>query len=192
MAIPLFLMLLCQLGIACVLARDVTPIKCAGDIDGVRIHMPVNEFARAYTNTFRMSDGSVMVDSQDSDLEHMDAAFHHMKTLMVSIGATKYIPTGSNQTYVNVGHTVDICGSNMTRILMLAVLGNFVSSPVDPKYSSQSSEETLATVVVDYTGSLVVVHSFATMRTYFLELLLFISIVSIARLSLVKKVVYKP
>jgi hypothetical protein len=90
-----------------------------------------------------------------------------------------------------VGHTVEICGQDMPRILMLAVLGNFVSSPSDPKYSSQSTEETLATVVVDYTGSLVVVHSFATMRTYFLESLLFISIIAMARLSLVKKVVYK-
>ena len=87
-----------------------------------------------------------------------------------------------------VAHTVEICGHNMTRILMLAVLGNFVSSPTDPKYGSQSSADTLATVVVDYTGSLVVVHSFATMRTYFLESLLFISIIAIARLSLVKKV----
>jgi hypothetical protein len=176
----------------CVLALDSVSITCVGGEAGMRIHMPVNEFAHAYTDTFRMSDGSIMVDSADSDLEHMDAAFHHMKTLMASVGANKYTPVGSNQTYHNVGHTVDICGSNMTRILMLAVLGNFVSSPVDPKYSSQSSEETLATVVVDYTGSLVVVHSFATMRTYFLESLLFISIISIARLSLVKRVVYKP
>jgi hypothetical protein len=87
-----------------------------------------------------------------------------------------------------IGHTVEICGHNMTRILMLAVLGNFVSTPSDPKYGAQSSADTLATVVVDYTGSLVVVHSFATMRTYFLECLLFISIIAIARLSLVKKV----
>ena len=71
---------------------------------------------------------------------------------------------------------------------MLAVLGNFVSTPADPKYSSQSASSTLATVVIDYTGSLVVVHSFATMRTYFLESLLFISIIAIARLSIVKKV----
>jgi hypothetical protein len=167
------------------LAFNSIPITCVGGESGMRIHMPVNEFSRAYTETFRMSDGSVMVDSADSDLEHMDAAFHHMKTLMTSVGAMNW-----NDPNVNVGHTVEICGSNMTKILMLAVLGNFVSSPVDPKYSSQSSEETLATVVVDYSGSLVVVHSFATMRTYFLESLLFISIISIARLSLVKKIVY--
>ena len=74
--------------------------------------------------------------------------------------------------HLQVGHTVEICGHNMTRILMLAVLGNFVSTPADPKYGSQSSVDTLATVVVDYTGSLVVVHLFATMRTYFLESLL--------------------
>ena len=87
-------------------------------------------------------------------------------------------------------HTVEICGHDMTRILMLAVLGNFVTTPVDPNYNSESSVNTLATVVVDYTGNLIIVNSFATMRTYFLETLLFVSIVAIARLSMVKKVVF--
>jgi hypothetical protein len=163
-------------------------VNCAGGEPGMLIHMPVNEFARAYTNTFRMSDGSSIVDSAENDLEHMDAAFHHMKTLMTAIGAEN--AANRRTSYANVGHTVEICGGNMTHILMLAVLGNFVSSPIDPKYSSQSTAETFATVVVDYTGSLVIVHSFATMRTYFLESLLFISIIAIARLSLVKKIIY--
>jgi hypothetical protein len=184
----LTLLLLTTVGI--VSSMESTPIQCIGGDAGIRIHIPVNEFTRAYTDTFRMSDGSRIVDSVDGDMEHMDAAFHHMKTLMASVGAMKSFKSGVRSTYTEVGHTVDICGQNMTRILMLAVLGNFVSSPVDPKYSSQSSEETLATVVVDYTGSLVVVHSFATMRTYFLESLLFISIIAIGRLSLVKNVVY--
>jgi hypothetical protein len=170
------------------LAMNSSPIQCAAGVNGVRIHMPVNEFSQAYSATFRMSDGSSIVDSADNDMEHMDAAFHHMKTLMTAVGARNV--NDSEHIYGSIGHTVDICGENMTRILMLAVVGNFVSSPIDPNYSSQTSAETLATVVVDYTGSLVVVHSFATMRTYFLESLLFISILAIARLSLVKKVVY--
>jgi hypothetical protein len=39
-----------------------------------------------------------MVDSADNDMEHMDAAFHHMKTLMTAVGATKKtIPTNFTQ-----------------------------------------------------------------------------------------------
>jgi hypothetical protein len=160
-------------------------ISC-GDTDGIGIQMTTSDFTDAYTQTFHMSDGSKIVDSADSgDMEHMNAAFERMKVMMSAIGAVQ-----DNNQSVAVEHTVRICGQNMTRILMLAVLGNFVSSPADPKYNSQSSAETLATVVVDYSGSLVVVHSFATMRTYFLESLLFISIIAMARLSLVKKVQY--
>jgi hypothetical protein len=36
-----------------------------------------------------MSDGSSIVDSDVKDMEHMDAAFLHMKTLMTSVGATR-------------------------------------------------------------------------------------------------------
>ena len=36
-----------------------------------------------------MSDGSSIVDSDIKDMEHMDAAFHHMKTLMASVGALR-------------------------------------------------------------------------------------------------------
>jgi hypothetical protein len=172
-----------------VMSMESSATTCEGGEVGMLVHMPVNEFARSYASTFRMSDGSQIVDSDVGDMEHMDAAFTHMKTLMTSVGATKV--STNRHSYDNVGHTVEICGYNMTRILMLAVLGNFVSNPKDPKYGSQSAADTMATVVVDYTGSLVIVHAFATMRTYFLETLLFISIVAIARLSLIKKVTYR-
>jgi hypothetical protein len=174
--------------LGCCVALESFSVMCEGGEMGVNVHIPVNEFAAAYANTFRMSDGSSMVDAQDRDMEHMNAAFHHVKTLMNSIGARNISSTKDNST--TIGHTVEICGVDMAHILMLAVLGNFVTSPDDPKYNSQTSAETVATVVVDYTGSLVVVHSFATMRTYFLESLLFISILAIVRLSLVKKVSY--
>jgi hypothetical protein len=71
------------------LALVSTPVVCEGGQHGMEIHMPVNEFARAYAKTFRMSDGSSIVDSDVNDMEHMDAAFHHMKTLMASVGARR-------------------------------------------------------------------------------------------------------
>ena len=44
---------------------------------------------RAYASTFCMSDGSSIVDSDVKDMEHMDAAFHYMKTLMTAVGARR-------------------------------------------------------------------------------------------------------
>lgn len=141
-----------------------------------------------------MSDGSSIVEADVTDTEHMDALFQHMKTLITSVGAKAVMYSKSHKRepkeVMHNGHTVHICGHDMTRILMLAVLGNFVTNPTDPSYSSQSAKESLATVVVDHTGSLVVINSFTTMRTYFLETLLLVSIITIARLSLVKKVTF--
>jgi hypothetical protein len=174
-------LLLAALGVA--MAFETSPTVCAGNISGIHMQISRTEFSHAYSDIFHMSDGSIVIDDGSTrDEKHMDAAFRHMETLMTAVGARKINTTS--------GHAVEVCGEDMCRILMLAVLGNFVSSPSDPKYASQSSVETMATVVVDYTGSLVVVHSFATMRTYFLESLLFISIIAIARLSLVKHIVY--
>lgn len=65
-------------------------------------------------------------------------------------------------------------------------MGNFVSAT---SASSSSSGSTLPSVVVDvYTGRLQVVSSFSSLRAYFLETLLIISVVAIARLSLLRKV----
>lgn len=76
------------------------------------------------------------------------------------------------------------------RIFLLGVVGNFVTSPSDPKISSsQSSSEPIASIVMDvYTGRLALVHPFSAIRTYFLETMLIVSILAIAKLSLVQGV----
>lgn len=66
---------------------------------------------------------------------------------------------------------------------MLAVLGNFVHAPGDHPGG-------IATVAVDvYTGRMVVVPPYSTLRERFLETLLLISVLVIARLAFLRKMV---
>lgn len=79
-----------------------------------------------------------------------------------------------------------ICGKDVPRLLLLGIIGNFVTSPAE---TTGGSSEPLASVVIDvYTGKMTLVHSFNALRSYFLETLLIISILAIAKLSLVRNV----
>ena len=82
------------------------------------------------------------------------------------------------------------------RIALLAVVGNFVSpAPRGPSVAPGSvgglgkPGASLPTVVVDVdTGRLQVVSSMSSLRAYFLEAMLVVSVLAIARLSMVQTV----
>lgn len=136
------------------------------------------EFATSYQQVFSMSDGS-FVDPQQN--EHMRGAFERMLLNMQSVGV-------QHDTNLATGYNVTICESDLPKILMFAVLGNFVSKPeIAHELMQLSYKGTLATVVVDRSGTLVVVETFDNMRKYYLEALLLLSVLAIARLSAVKK-----
>lgn len=93
----------------------------------------------------------------------------------------------------DVGAAVDdnvtsmvVCEGDLLRLGMLAVLGNFVTGPEDGRLGSPGS--TAAVVVDVYTGALVVTPSYSVTREYFLEALLVLSVLAIARLTLVRRV----
>ncbi len=76
-------------------------------------------------------------------------------------------------------------------ILLLAAVGNFVSHLGDPKLSQQSSLQSMPTVVIDsYTGRLSMRTPYDSVRGYFVEALLVISIIVISRLTFVRKNTY--
>jgi hypothetical protein len=76
-------------------------------------------------------------------------------------------------------------------LLLLALVGNFVASPSDPNISPQSSMKSMPSVVIDtYTGELVMHTPYDAVRGYFVEALLFISIVVISRLTFVRNNTY--
>ncbi len=79
----------------------------------------------------------------------------------------------------------------MLDLLLLAAVGNFVASPSDPNISPQSSMRSMPSVVIDtYTGELVMHTQYDSVRGYFVEALLVISIIVIARLTFVRNNTY--
>ncbi len=80
----------------------------------------------------------------------------------------------------------------MVDILLLGIVGKFVTNPGDPSLSAPSTASAVPSVVVDtYTGRLVVRMPYDAVRGYFIEALLVISIIVITRLSFVRNVTYK-
>ena len=70
-------------------------------------------------------------------------------------------------------------------------MGNFVASPSDLNISPQSSMQSMPSVVIDtYTGELVMHTPYDSVRGYFVEALLFISIIVISRLTFVRNNTY--
>jgi hypothetical protein len=126
-----------------------------------------------------MSDGSQLqmttTGSNSSDSILDSYVVTNILSIMGDVGVTHSVK----------GNSVTVCESDLLKVIMLASLGNFVTSPVDEVIGSAS----IAQVVVDvYTGRLVVVIPYNSLRSYFLETLLVVSVIAIARLSLVRSV----
>jgi hypothetical protein len=81
--------------------------------------------------------------------------------------------------------TFQVCGIDMVKIFMLGIVGNFVTSTK----KDEASQNGLAKVVIDvYTGRLTLVNSFSVVRSYFLETMLIISILAVAKLTIIRNV----
>ena len=98
--------------------------------------------------------------------------------------------------------TLVVCQDRIVRALLLGVVGNFATNPSDPDLLSSSASagagggggggaaDSLATIVVDvYSGKLAFINPYNSIRSYFLETLLVLSLIGMAKLSLVRTVV---
>ena len=152
---------------------------CASGKDMLQFDISLNDFSSSYREVFYMSDGS-QVDPRDND--HMRIAYEHMLMLMGGIGISH------NDSHVNGDfYTKWVCPEEIPRIFMLATLGNFLTSPSDSKvWEGISSSHTPPVIVIDRSGKLTISNSFAQTRSMYLEALLLISVVAIARLSILK------
>ena len=114
---------------------------------------------------------------------HMPAQTHSLtqQELMYMVGV--YVnETASKNDGDSSQDVLQICGQDVVDLLLLAVAGNFVSSPGDPNLSPQSSLRSMPSVVIDtYTGELVMHTPYDAVRGYFVEALLVISILVISR-----------
>jgi hypothetical protein len=160
---------------------------CENNKTAIQLTITSHEFFTAYAKTFAMSDGSVIQsDMAQNGVNNplLQKSFRYIHTLMSNIGieATHY---STNDSHVNFR----ICNDDLVQIILFAVVGNFVTTPTDTDFSTQSSASNLASLVIDvYTGQLIVVNSYNAIRSLFLEALLVLCIIIIARLSFVRNI----
>jgi hypothetical protein len=182
--------LACLLLICCtqqISALHYETAVCDDNQTAIQMTISSQEFFTVYAKTFAMSDGSTIqgdASDQDSDSPILQKSFRYIHSLMANIGieATHY---SSNDADVKFR----ICNDQIVQILMFAVIGNFVTNPTDEDLSLQSTTKNLANIVIDvYTGQLIVVNSYNAIRALFLEALLVLCIIIIARISFVKQV----
>jgi hypothetical protein len=164
-------------------------VECKGGVAGVVVGLTDDEFFGAYSSVFRMSDGSAIQRGTDGG-GGLGSSTSYFYTLMSAVGADVVEPPSGGWGSGAGGVRIRVCGGDVARIALLAVVGNFVS-PAGGAGSSGGAPGGvgLPTVVVDArTGRLDLVGSLSAMRAYFLEAMLVVSILAIARLSMVQTV----
>lgn len=161
--------------------------------DGSRINMPPPP-----------SSNAVPVNSSSPMFRNSLAYIHGlMRMVGIELEEESVIESGDE----NKDMTFRVCGENVGKIFLLSIIGNFVMFPSDPRsvmslsfgvgltsfldffegefdrVSTQSTtSDAIPSVVIDvYTGKLEMVSSLNVMRSYFLETMLIISILAIAR-----------
>ena len=178
----------------CVGALQLWTIKediCGAGKTGIAINVTNREFYASFAGIFRLSDGSSIRPPAHERMESV----RYMQELMYSVGVTVNDTLSAASTGKYEGDVLQICGSDVVDLLLLGIVGNFVTNPSDPQLSLQSGTSTASTVpsvVVDtFSGKLVMRMPYDAVRGYFIEALLVISIIVITRLSFVRNVTYK-
>lgn len=173
------LIFLSSLNQPCYCNWDSSMATCSksSSVKAIQLNFTVGDFVGVFAKTFVLSDGSTPVVSPSTSSGFLaSGALKNVVGMLGDVG----VRVGDN------GTSLVVCEDDLLRIGMLAVLGNFVSTPMDQEVQVPG---TIATVVVDvYTGALVVIPPYNVLREYFLETLLVISVLAIARLSLVRRV----
>ena len=130
----------------------------------VSLEFTPDEFIDSFRKVFVMSDGSTAgFDSIPSSSELVS----YTNSIMQNVGI------GSR----NSPARFHVCESNLMNVYMLAAVGNFAA-----KRDSNTNTPFPHIVVDAYTGKIAVATSYADVRTMFLETLLVICIITIARI----------
>jgi hypothetical protein len=178
-------LLICILGNT--YALSYSHIKCVNNASGFELRVTPHEFFTVYSKTFAMSDGSIIQDGFKGigvDDMLLEKSFIYIHTLMSNIGIDTQRYTAGDPDVA-----FKVCDNDLIQIFLFAVIGNFITNPLDPDFSVQSSASNLASIVIDvYTGQLVIVNSYSAIRPLFLEALLVLCIIIIARLTFVRNI----
>lgn len=158
--------------------------------NGIRVRMTKSEFFDSYISMFEMSDGSnidTISSDQTTKMTLKGSSLNYTSALLRLVGVEEV----SDEKNINDNSmmTFQICGMDMVEIFMLSIVGNFVVTSPSKDENNGVSSNGLASVVIDvYTGRLTLVNSFSVVRSYFLETMLIISILAIAKLTIIRNV----
>lgn len=150
-------------------------LQIASAQECISLNVTTQEFYASYARIFQLSDGSSLLQPSAS-ASSQDAA-KYTQQLLHAVGVSSSLS----------GNTIamNACGKDAMDILLLAAVGNLVSNPSD------MNPVGTPTIVMDaYTGKLAVYMPYDTVRGYFVEALLIISILVITRLSFVRNITY--
>lgn len=157
----------------------------------VQVKIRVDELARVYSQVFRMSDGSVLP-FLDDETGKYDMASAHFIQRAVEYLKVVISPTG----VVMQNEVVDgqemleltICSNRLSRLILMAVVGNFVSNPSSDVVSEEQYDDAIRVVVNPRTGQMEFVSQYNITKMYMLQALLVICLIVIVRLSVVRNV----
>jgi hypothetical protein len=137
--------------------------SCTGGT-AVELLFTPDEFIHSFKEVFVMSDGSVAGNNSIPSAMELTS---YAQLLMHNVGVNSSTsPTRSH-----------VCTSSLMNLYMLAAVGNFAT------HGDEAMINSLPSVVVDaYTGKLATLRSYADTRTIFLETLLVVCIIAIARI----------
>lgn len=121
---------------------------------GIAVNVTTFEFYKSFASIFRLSDGSTM---RPPAMERMESV-HYMQELMYAVGISINQSASAASNGMYEGDVLQICGQDVVDLILLGVVGNFVTNPSDPSLSaSAGTASTVPSVVVDtYTGRLMV------------------------------------
>lgn len=170
-----------------------------GGQPGIAIEVTAAEFYASFASIFRLTDGSRISVPAGERMESLRYMQYLLRNVHVRVNEAASQEAQSMQGGTGSGEgggggaadVLEVCGSDAIDLLLLAVVGNFVSVPGDVATSAQSSLETMPSVAIDaYTGQLVMRTPYDAVRGYFVEALLVLSIIAISRLTFVRNNVY--
>ena len=160
----------------------VTMVRCptlgaSAGAGAISLAFTPEDYVSTFRQVFVMSDGSIPTARIGADSHPLISdAMKHILSVLGDVGV--YASTD--------GNSIVVCETQLLRLAMLGALGNFVTNPSDTDVRQVGS---LATVVLDaYTGRLIITTPYSALRSYFLETLLVISVITIARLAMVRTV----
>lgn len=145
------LVAICLILAAAAVCSDALKINADEKNKCLFLNATLQEFYASFADVFRMSDGSTIKVPETIQSRNM-AQTAYIQELMHAVGVDVACATEQQNTDSTSLVCMKVCGTDLMNILLLAVVGNFVTNPGDPAISAtaQSSSANAVPSVVRF------------------------------------------